>query len=92
MTPGSGIQTLYNNDPPEAVVDPATESVVPSPSQGVTPYSRRKRVSITILTVVLIAAILGIGLGLGLRQRGKKKLGDTSTLASTFATLSVRKY
>lgn len=79
MTPGCGIQTFYNNDPPEAIVDAITENISHPPFQAVTPRTWRKRIGISVLTALLIAAILGIGLSLGLRQRRRDDLGDTST-------------
>ena len=75
VTIGRGIQTFYDNNPPEAI-DASTKSIDHPPSQGFfTPNKLRKRIGISILAVVLTAAVLGIGLGVGLRKRGERRYG-----------------
>ena len=67
MLPGSGVQVIYDDLPPEAVATRSVENLNTKDAQNIRPT--RKVINSIIAVAVAVAAALGIGLGLGLHRR-----------------------
>ncbi|KAL8853050.1 MAG: hypothetical protein Q9221_002080 [Calogaya cf. arnoldii] len=80
MAPGSAMQVIVNNSPPEAIEVETSEknSNPPSSDATVHPRSRKKRIALGIVLIGTILAALSIGLGIGLplHQRHQKERQD----------------
>ncbi|KAL8908882.1 MAG: hypothetical protein Q9171_005279 [Xanthocarpia ochracea] len=80
VSPGQGVQVVYDNSLPEALFVDKPEHISGLPPGDASPDHklRKKAILLVLSAVVLIAVSLGIGLSLGLRRRGD----DDSTASS----------
>ncbi|KAL8883364.1 MAG: hypothetical protein Q9215_008263 [Flavoplaca cf. flavocitrina] len=67
VVPGSGVQVIYDDLPPEAVATHSVENLSTKDAQNIRPT--KKVINSIIAVAVAVAAGLGIGLGVGLHRR-----------------------
>ena len=72
VSPGQGVQVVYDNFLPEAFSADKPEHISGLPPGDASPVHklRKKAILLVLFALVLIAVSLGIGLSLGLRRQG----------------------